>query len=114
MGLEGDRENGRRAGSHWKFVGAGPTRPYTSRKNRLVGRSVGLHAQRLHPVVLLLGPPGARRGVVVQRFGGGDERGLVGRHRRLALALEPVGERQLRLADRGAGLLGGLLEDLLE
>ena len=98
MGLAGDRENGRRAGGHWKIVGAGPTRP-SPLGSQAYRPSVRLHAQRLQPVVLLLGPASARRGVVVQRLGSGDERRLIGHHDRLALALEPVGQRQLGLAD---------------
>src|SRR5262245_20832726 len=72
---------------------------------------------RLETVVLLLGPAGARRGVVVERLRGPDERGGVRLRHRLALLLEPLGQLELGLADRGRGALGGgeelALEDLL-
>src|SRR5581483_2843535 len=72
---------------------------------------------RLEAVVLLLGPARTGRGVVVERLRGLDEGGGVGRRHRLALLLEPLGQLELGLADRGRRAVGGgeelALEDLL-
>ena len=97
----------------WKIVRAGLTPLHLSR-NRPVDRQFVFTPSACSRSYCSWRPAGARRGVVVQRLGGGEEGRLVGLTTCLPWPLNQSASVCSGLADLGGRASGGLLEDVLE